>query len=205
MSKDLSQLLRNGGTVLMAELLRRHKFEFEPAPAEKKHRRHWAAETLLDLYDTAEVRLAELAEDAQRAMALSEARFDWLFVRTAGSDQGAAWRNLTGLDRSLWFLLNDLDKFEQIERRASYETLTSQRKRHTHFIASPGLSVLADAKRIGDFESEVQSLYRQHDGSGRHAETVRFQTSETSVRFPLRRDWLIWFGLISRSCMMQAA
>jgi hypothetical protein len=144
MSKDLSKLLRNGNTDLIAELLRRHEFEIDPAPADKRQRKQWAANTLLSVYDAPNLQLAGLTEDAQRAVTLSEARFDWLFYGTAGFDQGAAWHNCTDLDRSLWFLLNDLDAFERMERRASYETLTSQKTRHTHFIAPSGLSVLTD-------------------------------------------------------------
>lgn len=118
MSKDLGYLLRNGAADLVAMVLSRNGLETELPPTEKKLRTKWAGVLLLGLQGVADALLAGLTEEARRIVGLSEARFDWMFVRTAWADDRAEWLRLNSLDRSLWFFLNELDTFEQIERRA---------------------------------------------------------------------------------------
>ena len=171
MSKDLIRVLTKSETDLAEALLFRRQLGAGPAPLDAKARGIWAYALLMELRAQADNRLADLTEDTKRVISLSEARFDWLFVRTARPNDGAEWLRFDTMNRSLWFLLNDQETFEKIERRASYELHTSQKNRHTRFCVPAELSARADDETIGIFEKTVQKLYRQHDGSGLHAET----------------------------------
>jgi hypothetical protein len=172
MSKDLGSLLRNGAAGLVTLLLSRHGLNTEQPPAEKKLRSKWAGGLLYGLQEAADARLAGLAEDARRISGLAEVRFDWMFVSTARPADDAVWLRLNTLDRSTWFFLNDLETFEKIERRASYERLSGQKNKHTRFCVPTEVSVHMSEATIGQFETAVQKLYRRHDGSGLHAETL---------------------------------
>ncbi len=171
MSKDLGFLLRNGAADLVSALLSRNGLEIDSPPADKKLRAKWAGALVFGLQEVADIRFAGLTEQARRIFGLSEARFDWMFVRTAGADERAEWLGLNSLDRSLWFFMSDLGTFEQIERRASYERLSGQRNKHSRFSVPPAVPVRKDPGIIDSFEKAVQKLYRRHDGSGLHAET----------------------------------
>jgi hypothetical protein len=171
MSKDLGSLLRNGAADLAALLLSRHHLNAEQPPSDKKLRSKWAGALLFGLQDTADARLAGLTEAARRISGLAESRFDWMFVSTARPAGDAVWLRLNNLDRSIWFFLTDLETFEKIERRASYERLSGQKNKHSRFCVPAEVPVRMNDHAIGEFETAVQKLYRQHDGSGLHADT----------------------------------
>lgn len=172
MSKDLIRVLSKGAPEHVKALLARNDLDGQPPTSTGKARGIWSNALLLDLRTHADSRLVGLTEDAKRIVALSEGRFDWLFINKASPNDGLPPPERDSLDRSLWFLLHDPETFEEIERRASYERYTAQRARHTHFHAPKGLTLRTDRIAMSRFESAVQARYRAHDGSGLHAVTT---------------------------------
>jgi hypothetical protein len=119
MSKDLGSLLRNGAADLVSALLCRNGLENDSPPADKNLRAKWAGALVFGLQEVADIRFAGLTEQARRIFGLSEARFDWMFVRTTGADDRAEWLGLNSLDRSLWFFMNESNRaFQRIVAKA---------------------------------------------------------------------------------------
>lgn len=167
----LVQLLKHGSEDLLSELFRRHQFDPGAFPSSQKARSAFNKTIFWQLATEESGPLPALTQAAERIDALADGRFDWIFARLGAKSTQTSWKSLDGWNRALWFLLNEEELLEQIERKASYEQYSTQRNKHTRFKTRPGVVLNEHRDVVTAFETQLKLIYQKHDGSGLFADT----------------------------------
>lgn len=171
MANAFLRLLKSADADLLETWLSSKSIVHNGVPSGKNARTEFASALLLEAIGASSDAYVNAVTEAGRIDTLSKGQYDWAFARHAGDLDELSSAELTGLNRSLWTALHHPNTFEQIERLVSYNHFANTRTKHTRFKTLSNVSPELESDAIAAFEAAVQSVYRTHDFSGRHAET----------------------------------
>ncbi|MFC7290411.1 hypothetical protein [Hirschia litorea] len=190
MSKEIGTFLRNANQDLVANFIKKIGAPPLVLPSSQKAKTGAVASYLGKLLQTNDGKVASLKYEISRVNALKNAANDRYFALKNRNHP-----ELDSRDRAIWFYVNHIEDFENIERRVSYDILMGSKNQATLFVTEKQKIPDYSSQKIAVLEKIIQQIYLIHDGSGKfvishiplenfNEETLSVQISQSPVVLP---------------------
>ncbi len=162
MSNDVSTFLRNANKKLVSEFLEKINAPQLNLPVKKHEKSEAVANYLGVLLQSNDSLIAKLKYEVSRINALKNPAYDLYFAQ-----KNLKHPELDGRDRAIWFYVNHIEDFENIERRVSYDRLVGSKNQSTLFLTEKLKTPDYSPENTAALEKIIQQIYLLHDGSGK--------------------------------------